>query len=201
MSGAKKFIHELLAKADIQVGGSRSWDIQVHDERFYSAVLRGGEMAFGESYMAGWWDVAALDELIMRISGRGLKKEVRFTPQNISLFLTSVLRNAGAKSRAFEVGQKHYDAGNELFETMLDKRMVYSCGYWRDANNLDDAQEAKLELVCRKLGISSGERILDIGCGWGSFAKYAAEKYGVHVVGITVSNEQATCGQLCKGFL
>jgi cyclopropane-fatty-acyl-phospholipid synthase len=79
--------------------------------------------------------------------------------------------------------------------------MVYSCAYWKDANNLDDAQEAKLDLICKKLDLHSGSRILDIGCGWGSFARYAAEQYGAEVVGITVSRDQANFArERCAGL-
>jgi len=106
-----------------------------------------------------------------------------------------------SKHRAFEIGEKHYDLGNELFQNMMDKRMVYSCAYWNDAQTLDDAQDNKLDLICRKLGLQPGMKILDIGCGWGSYAKYAAEKYKVKVIGITVSKEQVDLGRiLCAGL-
>jgi cyclopropane-fatty-acyl-phospholipid synthase len=99
------------------------------------------------------------------------------------------------------VGEEHYDMGNELYKAMLDKRLTYTCGYWKNAKNLDEAQEAKLDLVCRKLNLKPGQRILDIGCGWGSFMKFAAEKYGVSCVGVTVSKEQIALGkELCKGL-
>ncbi|MBI5023022.1 MAG: cyclopropane fatty acyl phospholipid synthase [Candidatus Magasanikbacteria bacterium] len=98
--------------------------------------------------------------------------------------------NAGRKSKAFEIGKKHYDIGNDLFRAMLDKRLTYTCGYWKNAGNLADAQEAKLDLVCKKIGLKSGQKILDIGSGCGSFMGYAAEKYGVSALGVTVSNEQ-----------
>jgi cyclopropane-fatty-acyl-phospholipid synthase len=84
---------------------------------------------------------------------------------------------------------------------MLDRRMTYTCGYWKNARNLDEAQEAKLDLVCQKLDLKPGQTVLDIGCGWGSFAKFAAERYGAHVVGVTVSEEQMKLGkELCKGL-
>ena len=109
--------------------------------------------------------------------------------------------NMQSKHRAFEIGEKHYDLGNELFQNMMDKRMVYSCAYWNDAQTLDDAQDNKLDLICRKLGLQPGMKILDIGCGWGSYAKYAAEKYKVKVIGITVSKEQVDLGRiLCAGL-
>lgn len=201
MNRAKSVIENLLAVADVRINGDRAWDIQVHDERFYEAVLRGGDLAFGESYMAGWWDSRSVDELVAHITLHDIQKQVRITPHTVLLYLSSVLRNTGSKSRSFQVGEKHYDAGNDLFERMLDKRMVYTCGYWRHAKDLDEAQEAKLDLVCRKLGLKPGQRILDIGCGWGSFAKFAAEKYGVSVVGVTVSAEQVKLGhKLCEGL-
>jgi len=84
---------------------------------------------------------------------------------------------------------------------MLDKRMVYSCGYWKEAQNLDEAQEAKLDLICRKINLQPNMKVLDVGCGWGSFCKYAAEKYGAEVVGITISKEQAELAkENCKGL-
>ena len=191
----------MIANADIKINGERPWDIKVNDERFYRAILRGGSLAFGESYMAGWWDCSAIDELIHKIFAHDLVSKVRFTPANVALYLSAVVGNFGRKTKAFEVGEKHYDTGNDLFERMLDKRLTYTCGYWQNAKNLDAAQEAKLDLVCRKLGLRSGQTVLDIGCGWGSFAKFAAEKYGAHVTGVTVSKEQVELGKkLCKGL-
>jgi len=119
----------------------------------------------------------------------------------IAEFLKAKMVNLQTPSRAFKVGEQHYDVGNDLYAAMLDKRLVYTCGYWKAAQTLDEAQEAKLDLVCRKLGLKAGQRVLDIGCGWGSFAKFAAEKYGVHVVGVTISKEQIALGQkLCEGL-
>ncbi|MBU4141897.1 cyclopropane fatty acyl phospholipid synthase, partial [Patescibacteria group bacterium] len=105
------------------------------------------------------------------------------------------------KSRAFLIGEKHYDLGNALYQNMLDERMIYSCGYWKNAKTLNEAQEAKLDLVCRKIGLKEGMKVLDIGCGWGGFAKYAAEKYKARVVGVTVSKEQADLARrVCEGL-
>ena len=105
------------------------------------------------------------------------------------------------KSRSYEVGKKHYDIGNDLYKNMLDKRMNYSCGYWKKAKNLDKAQEDKLELICKKMMLKKGMKVLDIGCGWGSFAKYASEKYKVSVVGVTISKEQLKLAKkTCKGL-
>lgn len=126
-----------------------------------------------------------------------LKKNFRLLMQ----IFKSVVFNTACKSRAFQVGEQHYDRDNDFFRKMLDRRMIYSCAYWKGADNLEEAQEAKLDLICRKIGLQPGDRILDIGCGWGGFAKYAAEKYGVEVVGITVSKEQVKLGrELCRGL-
>ncbi|MFI6022473.1 MULTISPECIES: class I SAM-dependent methyltransferase [unclassified Streptomyces] len=85
----------------------------------------------------------------------------------------------------------HYDVGNDFYEMVLGPSMVYSCAYWEDGGTLETAQRDKLELVCRKLGLSPGQRLLDVGCGWGSMAIHAAREHGVSVVGITLSQEQA----------
>lgn len=199
-------IEKLLAGADIQIGGSRPWDLRVHDKRFYARVLRQGSLGLGESYMDGWWDCDAVDEFLARIFQADIPSRVRRNPVFTFLFLRSFFSNAGRKSRAFEIGRRHYDIGNDLYRAMLDSRMTYTCGYWRPPTGsrprtLDDAQDAKLDLVCRKIGLKKGDHVLDIGCGWGSFAKYAAEIYGARVTGITVSREQVELGaKRCAGL-
>jgi len=196
----ENFISSILSSAGVEINGQGDADIQIHHPDFYKRVIRDGTLGFGESYMDGWWDVKKMDELIYRILYASLDEKVN--RKNLFFYyLGAFLINNGKKSRAFEVGIKHYDIGNELFQNMLDKRMAYSCGYWRNAQNLDEAQEAKLELICRKLDLKPGMKVLDIGCGWGSFCKYAAEKYGVEVVGITVSKEQVDYATIdCQGL-
>ncbi|HUY62320.1 MAG TPA: cyclopropane fatty acyl phospholipid synthase [Candidatus Paceibacterota bacterium] len=196
MASARAIAEKLLAKADIRIGGDRPWDIAVHDERFFGRALSEGSLGLGESYMDGWWDVPELDEFIRRVLAARLDAAVAAGPPPFLLTLAKAfLFNLQSRSRAFQVGEKHYDLGNDLYEAMLDKRLTYTCGYWKDARNLDEAQEAKLDLVCRKIGLKKGDRVLDIGCGWGSFAIFAAERYGVSVTGVTVSKEQAELGQ------
>lgn len=198
---SKDFIQDLLKLAGIQINGPHRWDLQVHNEDFYSRMLVNGTMGFGESYMDGWWDAAQIDEMICRILRVDLKNKMKFSCRIAWITLQHYLFNLQSHRRSFIVGKKHYDLGNELFEKMLDKRMTYSCGYWKDASNLDEAQENKLELICRKLHLKPGATILDIGCGWGSFAKYAAEKYQAKVTGITISkNQLALAKELCKGL-
>jgi cyclopropane-fatty-acyl-phospholipid synthase len=190
----------LLALAGIAVDGDRPWDIQVHDERLFARVLNEGSLGLGESYMDGWWDSERLDEFITRLLLAELDTKIRPWKELFGILLARVV-NLQRRGRAFQIGRHHYDIGNDLFVRMLDERMIYSCGYWRDAATLDEAQEAKLDLVCRKLELARGMRVLDIGCGWGGTAAFAAERYGVSVVGITVSAEQAKLAQrVCQGL-
>jgi len=201
MDSAKRFAAELLEIADVRIDGDRPWDLRVHDDDFYGRVLAGGSLALGEAYMDGWWDSGAVDGLVARILSHDLQTRVRPSLSLLLLGLKSVLLNLQRKSRAFNIGRRHYDLGNDLYCLMLDKGMNYSCGYWKRADTLDAAQEDKLELVCRKIGLEKGMRVLDIGCGWGGFARHAAERHGAEVVGITVSREQAGLAQeRCKGL-
>ena len=194
-------LKELLATGGITVNGSNPFDIHVADARFYGRVMRDGELGFGESYMAGWWECDTLDELISRVLKADLQNKVRGNWRVALLGLKAKILNRQSGARAFEVGQRHYDLGNDLYRAMLDKRMNYTCAYWRDASTLDEAQEAKLDLVCRKIGLEPGMTVLDLGCGWGGFAKFAAERYGARVVGVTVSKEQVELGnRLCQGL-
>jgi cyclopropane-fatty-acyl-phospholipid synthase len=191
---------ELLALAGVTVDGAEPWDIRVRDRRLFARVLAQGSLGLGESYMDGWWDCPRLDEFFHRVLGAGLDAKVQ--PWHDALrVLRARLVNLQRPARAFEVGRRHYDIGNDLFARMLDRRMIYSCGYWKDAATLDEAQEAKLDLVCRKLALAPGMRVLDIGCGWGGTARFAAERYGVAVVGLTVSAEQARhAAERCAGL-
>lgn len=196
----RQTVQRLLDQADVRIGGSRPWDIEVHDDRLYRRVLSGGALAMGEAYMDGWWDCEALDELVCRLRSADLEKAVRPWEMTWMVLKANVL-NLQSRRRAHEVGERHYDQGNDLFEKMLDRRMIYSCAYWKKADTLDEAQEAKLDLVCRKIGLEEGDRVLDTGCGWGGFARYAVEEYGARVVGITISEEQARLGRRRCGGL
>lgn len=186
---SKKKAQELLALAGIEIDGKNPWDIHVHNERFYRRVFGGGSLALGENYMDGWWDAEELDAFFDKVFSAELNRKLITLPLLFHI-ARARLRNLQDDSRAFIVGEQHYDVGNDLYTRMLDARMTYTSGYWKGATTLNKAQEAKLDLVCRKLNIQKGQKILDVGCGWGSFAKFAAEKYGADVVGITVSKEQ-----------
>lgn len=193
-------LQALLDDADVRVDGHRPWDLQVRDPHFATRVLARGSLGLGESYMDGGWDVESLDGFLFRLLDARIDQRAHGIA-DIWDALRAQLLNLQNGRRAFEVGERHYDLGNDLYRAMLGKRLVYSCGYWREAGNLDDAQEAKLDLICRKLGLRPGMRVLDIGCGWGEALKFAAERYGVSGVGITISREQAAYARdLCDGL-
>lgn len=189
-SAAKSRIDELLARAGARVNGPAPSDLQVHTRDFYQRVFAHGSLGLGESYMDGVWDADDLDGFLFKLLDAHLDEQLR-TLDDLWLHLKARLVNLQHGQRAYVVGEKHYDLGNDLYHAMLGKRLVYSCGYWKDATNLDDAQEAKLDLVFRKLGLEPGMRVLDIGCGWGEALKLAAERYGIEGLGVTISHEQA----------
>ena len=193
-------VEALLRSAGVRVGGTAPWDIQIHDRRFYRRVLVDGSLGLGESYMDAWWDAENVDALLARLLASGVDRRVRGLG-DVALSLRSWLSNAQAGRGRMRVAERHYDLGNDLFEAMLGRRLVYSCGYWAKADNLDEAQAHKLDLIARKLGLQPGMRVLDIGCGWGEALKYMAERHGVDIVGITISREQAEYAtRLCHGL-
>ena len=199
-SFAQRRLESLLTNTGVTFNGNQPWDLQVSDPHFYSALLLNGSMSLGEGYMKGSWECAQIDECINRLLRSPIAQNHTFLSHALSWLSASVF-NLQNQGRAFQVGEAHYDIGNDLYRIMLDPSMVYSCGYWADSDTLADAQRAKLDLICRKLELQPGMTVLDIGCGWGSFAQYAAERYGVEVVGVTVSKEQAewaenTCRKL-----
>ncbi|WP_430390768.1 cyclopropane fatty acyl phospholipid synthase [Dyella sp. 20L07] len=190
----------LLEHAGIHLDGHAPTDLQVHDDRLYARVFAHGSLGLGESYMDGWWDAEDLPGMFTLLLRTELDQELK-TLDTLLAHLKARFINLQRGEHAFEIGTAHYDLGNDLFQAMLGKRLVYSCGYWAQATNLDDAQVAKLDLICRKLQLKPGQRVLDIGCGWGEALKYAAEHYGVEGVGITVSQEQADFARkLCTGL-
>ena len=194
LSPSERFLQELLEPADIQLNGCRPWDMQIHDPAVADAILARGSLGLGESYMEGGWDCQRLDQFFHR----GLRARIqdKVKPSR-ALFhtLKARLLNRQTGQKAWQVGEHHYDLGNKFYGAMLDSRMTYTCGYWKKAETLEQAQEAKLDLICRKLGLQPGMRVLDIGCGWGSLMGYAAEHYGVECVGVTVSREQTAWAQ------
>jgi cyclopropane-fatty-acyl-phospholipid synthase len=190
VSRPRKTIEALLEESGVRVNGGKPWDIRVFDERFYARVVREGSLGFGESYMERWWDVEDLEELVYRLLSSRIDERV-LSWRDMLAYASAALLNRQRRARAFTVGERHYDIGNDLYECMLDSRLIYSCGYWEEARTLEAAQRAKLDLVFRKLDLKPGQRVLDVGCGWGGGLEYAAREYGVEGVGITISREQA----------
>jgi len=194
-------VKAVLAHADIALNGNRPWDIQFKDPRLYSAVKKNALVGLGDAYIDGWWECEALDEMFCRLLQIGAQHVFRNHPRVILRALGALVFNQQMPRAAARYIHAHYDLGYELFSRTLDQRMVYSCAYWDNAKTLDEAQEAKLDLVCKKLQLERGMTVLDIGCGWGSWVRFAAEHYGVRAVGITLSSDQAEFARTnCKGL-
>ncbi|MEO1083508.1 MAG: cyclopropane fatty acyl phospholipid synthase, partial [Acidobacteriota bacterium] len=197
---ARRTAERILAEADIRIGGDRPWDLHVHEPKFFARVLAEGSLGFGESYMDGWWDCEDLGGMTTRAFTARLEHQVKWSATTLFAVLHSRLLNRQKKTRAVRSGGLPYRFGDDLFEAMLDPRLCYSCAYFgnsdgQDRDDLALAQEQKLDLVCRKVGLGDGDRVLDIGCGWGSFAGFAAERYGARVLGVNVSEDQLRLGR------
>lgn len=153
--------------------------------------------------MDGLWDAERLDETLTRVIriAAGERLTGAAALRTLLAEVEDRLLNRQSRRRAFQVGRHHYDIGNDIYRAMLDPSMSYSCGYWRDARTLEEAQRDKLDLICRKLKLAPGERLLDIGCGWGGLAEHAARHFGVEVCGITISREQLCLAEeRCRGL-
>ena len=193
-------VARLLEKADIMINGNRPWDMQVHTPKVFDRVISGGSLALGESYMDGWWSCEALDQFFHNLMCARLDKAIIPLRHKVHL-ATSRLLNMQTKFRSRTVAEKHYNLEADLFMSFLDPYNQYTCGYFRDTDDLDTAQIQKLDLICRKLQLKPEDRVLDIGCGWGGFAKYAAETYGCHVTGISISDAQIMYArEYCAGL-
>jgi cyclopropane-fatty-acyl-phospholipid synthase len=196
-------LRELLARADVQINGARPWDMRVNDARAFRRILTQWSLGAGEAYVDGDWDCERLDMMFERLLRAELDRTAPGTAK-LKLLLEGLrqrLFNLQSVERAHQVGERHYDAGNDVFEAMLDSRMIYSCAYWEHAQDLEQAQADKLEMICRKLELQPGETLLDVGCGWGGLARFAAERHGVRVTGITISKEQLAAAKArCEGL-
>ncbi|MFZ4832959.1 cyclopropane fatty acyl phospholipid synthase [Rouxiella sp. Mn2063] len=196
-----RIAHEMLSMAGIEINGTRPFDIKVKNPDFFKRVLQEGSLGLGESYMDGWWECERLDIFFHKVVQAGLEKKLPHHLKDTLRIAVARLSNLQSRKRAWIVGKEHYDLGNDLFRLMLDPYMQYSCAYWKEATTLEQAQEAKLKMICDKLQLQPGQRLLDIGCGWGGLAEYAARHYGVSVFGVTISAEQQKLAQeRCKGL-
>ncbi|MEK9626667.1 MAG: cyclopropane fatty acyl phospholipid synthase [Gammaproteobacteria bacterium] len=201
MSSMRQRFQEILAPAEIALDGSNRWDVQVHNEELFSRLAKDGTLGMGEAYMDGWWDCDAIDEMITRAFRAGLEDKIRNNWRFLVYLIGSRLFNRQSRARAFQVGEQHYDIGNDVFEHMLDPHMNYSCAYWANAESLEQAQIAKMQMICEKLQLEVGMRVLDIGCGWGGLSRWMAEHHQVSVTGVTVSKEQAKLAtERCQGL-
>lgn len=190
--GIPASLQAIAAAADVRFDGSRPWDFQVHDPALFRELLRHGSLALGERYVAGIWDCEQLDELIARLlrvhANRPLSP--RASLAQALQQLGDHICNPQSLARSLRVGRHHYDIDHRVYAATLDSRMVYSCGYWEGTADLEQAQLQKLERICQKLQLQSGQRLLDVGCGWGALAVHAAKEHGVQVTGITISSAQ-----------
>lgn len=197
----QRIASDLLDEAGIEINGSRPFDIQVHNQQFFKRVLQQGSMGLGESYMDGWWECDRLDMFFSKVLRAGLENQLPRHFKDTLRIAAARLFNLQTKKRAWVVGKEHYDLGNDLFTRMLDPYMQYSCAYWKDADTLESAQQAKLKMIAEKLQLKPGMRVLDIGCGWGGLSQFMASQYGVSVVGVTISAEQQKMAQSrCAGL-
>lgn len=198
----KNRVTEIFSRVDIKINGTRPWDIKIHNENFYKRVLAQGSLGFGESYMDGWWDAEELDHFFYKLlSDPSIWKEPDLDFGTLLTIVKSKILNMQDRNRSNKVAKEHYDLGNDFYEKMLDKRMLYTCAYWKDTHNLQQAQENKLDVICKKIMLKPKETVLDLGCGFGSFAKYAAEKYGCSVNAYNISKEQLKWArESCKGL-
>jgi len=192
--GPRRFRRRLerrFAECGVDIDGPNAWDIQVQNEDFFARVVAEGALGLGESYMDGWWEVRDLDGCLYRLLAGRLDERMK-SWRDVLAWLGAAVINRQRGARVFEVAQRHYDLGNDLYEAMLDRRMIYSCAFWDEsAATLDEAQEAKLKLTLDKLDLRPSQRLLDVGCGWGGALRFATERYGVTGVGVTIAKEQA----------
>lgn len=198
----KTWFSDLLAQADIRMDGSRPWDIDLRDAKALDRILSTGSLGLGEAYVEGQWECGAIDQFFDKILSSRLHRKVQVNPSLVLQIVKSRFVNMQSRDRSRKVAEIHYDLGNTFYEAMLDPYMQYTCGYWSGgAKNLVEAQEAKLDLVCRKLDLKPGEKVLELGCGWGGFARFASTRYGVEVVGYNISKEQvAWAREKCEGL-
>jgi len=198
---SNKIFTRLFEEAGIPINGPEPYSIHVHDERIWDRLLDQRLLGLAEGYVDGWWSCERVDEMLTRFTNIDLAKQIPLRPGTAVAVAISRMLNRQNRRRSPKNAEFHYGIGNDLFKLMLDEYMIYSCGYWQNSDNLDDAQIAKMDLICQKLKLEPGMRILDIGCGWGGFLKYAATKYGVTGVGITPVGKQASLAtERCEGL-
>jgi cyclopropane-fatty-acyl-phospholipid synthase len=201
MNTQSKMIEQLLSETGVQVNGPNPWDIRVRNELFYSRLLKDGSVGLGESYMENWWDCSRIDGFIHRLLREKLEGKIKGNLRSLLSYLSARLFNLQSPARAGIIARRHYDLGNNLFFSFLDPYKQYSCAYFQGTDDLLEAQQKKLELICRKINLQPQDHVLDIGCGWGGFARYAAETHGCTVTAVNISEEQIKYArEFCKNL-
>ncbi|MEE3297113.1 MAG: cyclopropane-fatty-acyl-phospholipid synthase family protein [Planctomycetota bacterium] len=169
-------------------------EIRVHNPNFYRKSLLGGGVGFAEAFIHGWWSTDDLTALL-RIFVRDINLSNEFE-KGFALLARKLLglyhwRNKNTRTGSRQNIFEHYDLGNDFFSLFLDETLTYSCGIFNTPEtSLKEASIAKLERMCEMVSIEKNDHVLEIGCGWGSFAIHAAEKYGCRVSATTISKEQ-----------
>ena len=200
-----QLLESMLNQAGVTINGPHPWDLHIHDDRFLARLMREKSLGLGESYMDGWWDCERVDQLIYRLLRIDIEELVAGKFARLFRMLPRSLLNRQSKKRAMEVADQHYNLGNDLFFSFLDPYKQYSCAYFKETDQLEQAQLNKMALIANKLHLSAQDRLLDIGCGWGGLARYTAEQFGCRVTGINISSEQlkearASCADLPVQF-
>ncbi len=199
MSSTRQLVEALLREAGVTIEGSQPWDITVRDERLYARVMTDKNLGLGEAYMDGWWDCPRLDEFFYRVLKSRLEERVRGGWLHLLGYLPAILFNLQSPGRSRIIAECHYSLDRNLFLSFLDPYNQYSCAYFKGTDDLAQAQQNKLEMICRKIGLRRSDHVLDIGCGWGGFARYAAEHYGCRVTAVNISRD-ADPGRPGPGF-
>jgi cyclopropane-fatty-acyl-phospholipid synthase len=198
---SKQLSLRILGLAGIEVNGKNAWDIQVHDDRLWNRIISQRELGLAEAYMDGWWDVESIDQFLTKLLEINVLDKAPFSISLVGHAVKSTVLNRQTKAKAAANAKHHYNIGNDLYTRMLDKEMAYSCGYWKSAKTLDQAQIAKFDLICRKLELKPGMKLLDIGCGWGGLLRYAAKNYGIIGTGISPADNQIELARAKNGKL
>ena len=195
------FVRQLLSQAGVQINGSSPADIQVHNPGFYKRVMTQGTLGLGESYMDGWWDCEAIDQLFYKLVSARLYEKVTIPVRMKAAIALNRIFNVQTRSGSMKVVHEHYNPASDTILSFLDPYNQYTCGYFKGTDDLAKAQEQKLDLICKKLMLQPEDRVLDIGCGWGGFVRFAVERYGCSATGISNSSEQiAYAKKSCEGL-
>ena len=195
-----KVVTHLFERAGLQIGGSKANNVVVHDDRFFKEVLLKGSIGLGDSYVEGTWDASSVDDVVFALIKSGVYNSILSQIYDTVGSVARRIQNLQDRIGSYQVIDEHYDLDYNLFLAFLDRYNQYTCGYFERTDDLDQAQENKLELICNKLNLREGDKVLDIGGGWGGLALYMTERFDVDVSIITLSRQQANhARKMCEG--